>query len=99
LESTRVEDQLDGGVGRIGGIEKLEECDELAAAMAILGQGMDRAGDEIDARQQGYGAVAGEGHACVANLAQGTVCKILDQEEEKPHPFDPGRRLCSRVPD
>src|SRR5450432_937227 len=26
-----------------------------------------------------------EGHACVANLAQGTVCKILDQEEVKPH--------------
>src|SRR6201985_1119370 len=27
----------------------------------------------------------GEGHACLANLAQGTVCKILDQEEVKPH--------------
>src|ERR1022692_1692817 len=27
----------------------------------------------------------GEGHACLANLAQGTVCKILDQEEGKPH--------------
>jgi Homeodomain-like domain len=26
-----------------------------------------------------------QGHACVANLAQGTVCKILDQEEVKPH--------------
>src|SRR5437660_6011941 len=26
-----------------------------------------------------------EGHACLANLAQGTVCKILDQEELKPH--------------
>src|SRR5882724_1744263 len=26
-----------------------------------------------------------EGHACLANLAQGTVCKILDQEEVKPH--------------
>ena len=25
------------------------------------------------------------GHACLANLAQGTVCKILDQEEVKPH--------------
>ena len=25
-----------------------------------------------------------EGHACLANLAQGTVCKILDQEEVKP---------------
>src|SRR3981189_2302818 len=26
-----------------------------------------------------------EGHVCLANLAQGTVCKILDQEEVKPH--------------
>jgi len=26
-----------------------------------------------------------QGHACLANLAQGTVCKILAQEEVKPH--------------
>jgi transposase len=26
-----------------------------------------------------------EGHPCLVNLAQGTVCKILDQEEVKPH--------------
>jgi transposase len=26
-----------------------------------------------------------EGHACLGNLAQGTVCKILNQEEVKPH--------------
>jgi transposase len=26
-----------------------------------------------------------EGHVCLANLAQGTVCKILDEEEVKPH--------------
>jgi transposase len=26
-----------------------------------------------------------EGHTCLANLAQGTVCKILGQEEVKPH--------------
>jgi len=26
-----------------------------------------------------------EGHACLAELAQGTVCKILDQGEVKPH--------------
>src|SRR3954464_14179055 len=26
-----------------------------------------------------------EGHACLANLAQGTVCKILDQDDVKPH--------------
>ncbi len=26
-----------------------------------------------------------EGHACLADLVQGTVCKILDEEEVKPH--------------
>ena len=26
-----------------------------------------------------------EGHACLANLAQGTVCKLLDQDDVKPH--------------
>ena len=26
-----------------------------------------------------------EGHACLAKLVQGTVCKILDQQEVKPH--------------
>ena len=30
-----VEDQLDRGAGRIGGIEKLEEFDELSAAVAV----------------------------------------------------------------
>src|SRR6476659_7621737 len=33
------------------------------------------------AREHGPAA----GHACLAKLAQGTVCKILDQEEVKPH--------------
>ena len=26
-----------------------------------------------------------QGHACLARLAQGTVCKILDAQEVKPH--------------
>jgi hypothetical protein len=42
-----VEDQLDRRLGRIGGVEKLEEFDEFAAAMAVLGQRMDLAGDEV----------------------------------------------------
>jgi transposase len=33
------------------------------------------------AREQG----PAQGHACLANLAQGTVCKFLDQEDVKPH--------------
>jgi hypothetical protein len=33
------------------------------------------------AREHGHA----EGHPCLANLAQGTLCKILDQEEVKPH--------------
>ena len=46
-----VEDQLDRCARRIGGIEKLEEFDEFPAAMAILDQRMDLAGDEVDAGQ------------------------------------------------
>ncbi len=46
-----VEDQLDRRARRIGGIEKLEEFDEFPAAMAILDQRMDLAGDEVDAGQ------------------------------------------------
>ena len=47
-----LEDPLDRCVGRIGCVEKLEEFDEFAAAMAILDQRMYLAGDEIDAGQQ-----------------------------------------------
>ena len=53
-----VEDQLDRRASRIGGVEQLEEFDEFAAAMPILGQRMDLAGDEVDAGQQADGAVA-----------------------------------------
>jgi hypothetical protein len=35
-------------VGRIGGVEELEEFDEFAAAMTVPDQGMDLAGDKID---------------------------------------------------
>ena len=52
-----VEDQPDCGAGRIGGIEQLEEFDEFAAAMAVLDQGMDLAGDEVDPGQQADRAV------------------------------------------
>jgi hypothetical protein len=53
-----VEDQLDRCMGRIGSVEKLEEFDELAAAVAILDQGVDLASNEVDAGQQADGAVA-----------------------------------------
>ena len=62
-----VEDQLDRGVARIGGIDQLEEFDEFAAAVAILDKGVNLAGEQIDAGQQADRAVtfvfmiAGEG--------------------------------------
>ena len=43
-----VEDQLDRSAGRIGGIEKLEEFDELAAAVAISDERVDLAGEQIN---------------------------------------------------
>ena len=53
-----VEDQLDRRMGRIGGVEKLEEFNEFAASVAILDEGVDLAGEQIDPRHQGQGAVA-----------------------------------------
>jgi hypothetical protein len=38
--------------GPIGGIEKLEEFDELAAAVAIFDQGVNLTGEQIYAGQQ-----------------------------------------------
>jgi hypothetical protein len=52
-----VEDQLDRRMGRIGGIEKLEKFDEFATAVAILDEGVNLAGQQIDAGQQTDGAV------------------------------------------
>src|SRR6516165_8370104 len=47
-----VENQLDGGTGGIGSIKKLEEFDELSAAVAVSDQGMNPAGKQINAGQQ-----------------------------------------------
>src|SRR4249919_323719 len=46
------EDQLDRSAGRMGGIEKLEEFDELAAAVAISDERVDLAGEQINPGQQ-----------------------------------------------
>src|ERR1700732_2612296 len=39
-----VQDHLDRRAGRVSGIEKLEEFDDIAAAVAALDQGVDLAG-------------------------------------------------------
>src|SRR5215472_16187720 len=53
-----VENQLDGGASRIGGIKKLEEFDELSAAVAIPDQGMNLPGEQINPGQQAECAMA-----------------------------------------
>ena len=53
-----VEDQLDRRMGRIGGVEKLEKFDEFAAAVAVLDQGVNPAGEQVDPSQQTDRAVA-----------------------------------------
>src|ERR1700716_3827849 len=37
----------------------------------------------LEGHDRGHGPA--QGHPCLAHLAQGTVCKILDEEEVKPH--------------
>ena len=44
-----VEDQLDCRMGRIGGVEKPEKFDEFAAAVAVLDEGVNLAGEQVDA--------------------------------------------------
>src|ERR1700735_372915 len=53
-----VEDQLDGGIGRISGVKLLEETNELARSMAISDAGVDLAGEQVDPGQQAQRAVA-----------------------------------------
>ena len=53
-----VENQLDRRVSRIGGVEKLEEFNEFAAAVAVLDEGVGLAGEQIDAGQQADRSVA-----------------------------------------
>jgi hypothetical protein len=43
-----VENQLDRRAGWIGGIKKLEEFDELPAAVAISDESMNLPGEQID---------------------------------------------------
>src|SRR5439155_11030101 len=47
-----VENQLDRGAGWISGVEKLEEVDELSAAVAVFDERMDLAGKQVDSGQQ-----------------------------------------------
>ena len=53
-----VEDQFDCGTGRVSGIEKLEEFDELAAAMTVSDERVDLACEQIDTRRQAERAMA-----------------------------------------
>src|ERR1700720_3063929 len=52
-----VENQLDRSVDRIGGIKKLEEFNELSAAVAVSDEGMDLAGEQINPGQQAQRAL------------------------------------------
>jgi hypothetical protein len=47
-----VQNDLDRGGGRVGGVDLLEDLDKLARAMSFLNAGVDHAGHQIDASQQ-----------------------------------------------
>src|ERR1700747_3129033 len=52
-----IKDDVERRMGWIGRVEKLEKLDELTAAMAILDQGVNLTGEQIDAGHQGDRAV------------------------------------------
>ena len=70
-----IKDEVDRRMGWIGCVEKLEKLDELAAAVALLEQGVRLSGQQIDAGHQGDRAVspvlmlARESRACPAPAA------------------------------
>ena len=47
-----VENQLDRGAGRISGVEKLKEVDELSAAVAVSDERVDLAAKQVNSGQQ-----------------------------------------------
>ena len=83
----------DGGARRLSAAGQGADDHRRGQGMAGLsclpqGQGpglspriVDDAASGRDAREHG----PAEGHACLAKLAQGTMCKILDEQEVKPH--------------
>ena len=81
-----VGDQLDRRVGRIGGVEELEEFDEFAAAMTVPDQGVNLTAEKVDAGQQAHRAVAfifklaceGGMHAGLGRQIRSSGCDRLD---------------------
>ena len=53
-----VEDQFDGGLRWIGGIELLKKSDEFARAVAVFDAGVHTTGEQVDASQQTERAMA-----------------------------------------
>ena len=64
---------------------------ECPSILARDGHGAGARGPGVDGIRHAVAAdrnvrvVSAEGHACLADLAQGTVCKILGEDEVKPH--------------
>jgi hypothetical protein len=53
-----VEDQLDGGIGRISGVKFLEKTNELPRAMAIFDRGVNLAREQVDPGEHAQRAMA-----------------------------------------
>ena len=52
MRRVTVEDQLDGGVGRRGLVERFEQANELARAMTLVDAGTHAPGKQVDPSQQ-----------------------------------------------
>lgn len=63
---------------RVARIKELEKLDELAASVAILNEGMDLAGEQVDTSQQADGAVACDALVSAGHPRQ-VRCRLADR--------------------
>ena len=85
-----IKDQVDRRMGWIGRVEKLEKLDELTAAMAILDQGVNLTGQQIDAALDRLMMQSEPAPHCKKR-------RILSIRQQYPRPLDPACPFRSRM--
>ncbi len=70
-----VEDQVDRCIGRVGRVEQGEELDEFTAAVTILDQSMDLAGDQVETCVMCSDPTSSEPRSSSTRFARSLACQ------------------------